>query len=62
LGPLTGGLIGIGSFAVLPIVCGTLGLPGGLLVSWLYNLPASLVGGIEEEVTERPASPRPLRR
>jgi len=41
---------GIGAFAALPIFYGLAGFLGGLIVASLYNLVASLVGGLESEM------------
>jgi hypothetical protein len=46
--------IGIGVaivFAVLaPVMYGVMGLLGGMLMAWIYNVAAGWVGGIEVEV------------
>ena len=50
MGPLTGGLIGVGAIVVLPLLYGGMAFLMALLVSWLYNVAAGLVGGIEVDV------------
>ena len=43
-------VFGIGAVVILPIFYGVLGLIGGILTAALYNLAASVVGGIELEL------------
>jgi hypothetical protein len=38
---------GIGAIVILPILYGCLGFVVTLLMAWLYNVAAGLVGGIE---------------
>jgi hypothetical protein len=45
-----GSLFGIGAVIILPIVYGIMGAIGGVLMGALYNLVASLTGGLEIEV------------
>jgi hypothetical protein len=47
LGPLTGGIIGIGAIVALPILYGGLGFLVAIIAAWLYNLAAGFTGGIE---------------
>jgi hypothetical protein len=41
---------GLGAVIFLPVLYGILGFVMGILVAWLYNVFAGLVGGIELEV------------
>jgi hypothetical protein len=50
LGPLGGGLIGVGAIVFLPLLYGGIAFLAALLVSWLYNLAAGYVGGLELDV------------
>ncbi len=52
--PFGGMLFGAGAIIVLPIFYGVLGFIMTLIGSVLYNVVASLVGGIEIEVEPRP--------
>jgi hypothetical protein len=45
-----GAVMGVGAVIVLPILYGVMGFVGGLIASFLYNLFASIFGGIELEV------------
>jgi hypothetical protein len=45
-----GSLFGIGAIVILPIVYGIMGAIGGVLMAALYNLVASITGGLEIEV------------
>jgi hypothetical protein len=47
---LIGALFGVGAFFILPIFYGVLGLIGGLVGAGLYNLIASVTGGLRVEV------------
>ena len=42
-----GPLFGIGAIILLPILYGCLGFLGALLMTWLYNVAAGIVGGLE---------------
>jgi len=44
---LMGAAFGLGAVIVLPIFYGCLGALMGLFMSWLYNVVAGVVGGIE---------------
>ncbi len=43
-------VIGVTSIIVFPILYGCIGFFGMLLLAWLYNIGAGLVGGIEIDV------------
>jgi hypothetical protein len=45
-------IFGIGSIIFFPIFYGIIGLIGGVLMGFLYNLVAGWVGGIKMEVGE----------
>ena len=47
LGPLAGGMIGIGAIILLPLLYGGLGFVVAVIAAWLYNLAAGLTGGVE---------------
>jgi hypothetical protein len=42
-----GALFGIGAIVLLPILYGCLGFVMTLLMAWLYNVAAGIVGGVE---------------
>jgi len=42
-----GALFGVGAIILLPICYGILGFIGSLIMAWLFNVAASMVGGIE---------------
>ena len=42
-----GMLLGVGAIVILPVLYGFAGFVGGLIGALLYNVVASLVGGIE---------------
>ena len=44
------GLFGVGAIVILPIFYACLGFVGALIMSVLYNIVASMVGGIELDV------------
>jgi hypothetical protein len=46
LGPM-GAMFGIGAIVLLPILYGCLGFVMTLLMAWLYNVAAGIVGGVE---------------
>jgi hypothetical protein len=48
--PGLGAMIGVGAIVAAPIFYGCLGFVGALIGTWLYNLVAGMVGGIELEV------------
>ncbi len=50
LGPLTGGIIGIGAIVLAPLFYGGIAFIAGIVVAWLYNLAAGYVGGIEVDL------------
>jgi hypothetical protein len=45
-GPMAA-LFGVGAIIFLPIFYGVLGFIGSLIMAWLFNVAAGLVGGIE---------------
>jgi hypothetical protein len=45
-------LFGVGSIIFFPIFYGIIGLIGGVLMGFLYNLVAGWVGGVKMEVGE----------
>lgn len=47
---LVGLLFGAGAVVFFPLVYGTLGFAGGLIVALIYNWVAGIVGGVEIEV------------
>ena len=54
-----GALMGAGAVIVLPIFYGLMGFVGGLIVAFIYNLLASILGGIELEIDMVPAAAAP---
>ena len=42
-----GALFGVGAIIFLPIFYGVLGFIGSLIMAWLFNVAAGIVGGIE---------------
>ena len=42
--------IGVAAIVVFPILYGSIGFVGTLVIAWLYNIGAGLVGGIEIDV------------
>jgi hypothetical protein len=42
-----GALFGIGAIVLLPIFYGCVGFLGTLIMAWLFNIAAGMVGGIE---------------
>jgi len=50
---VVGGLVtGLGAVVILPLVYGILGFLGGVFAAFLYNVVASMAGGIELETEE----------
>jgi hypothetical protein len=45
-----GAMLGVGAIVVFPILYGCMGFLGSLIVAWLYNLLAGMVGGIELDI------------
>ncbi len=43
-------IFGAGAIVFLPIFYGCLGFVGTLIMAWLYNLVAGMLGGVELEV------------
>jgi hypothetical protein len=50
LGPLTGGIIGVGAIVLVPLFYGAIAFIAGVVGAWLYNLAAGYVGGIEVDL------------
>ena len=50
-GSMFGALFGVGAIILLPIFYGCIGFVGSLIVAWLYNVLAGMVGGVELDVT-----------
>ena len=50
-GSMFGAMFGVGAIVLFPIFYGCLGFVGSLIVAWLYNLLAGMVGGVELDVT-----------
>lgn len=48
-GAAFGAVFGVGAIILLPILYGCMGFLAALLGAWLYNLAASLAGGVEIE-------------
>ena len=46
-GAFFGAIFGVGAIVILPVFYGVMGLVGGALGAWLYNVFAGMVGGIE---------------
>ena len=46
-----GGLFGVGAVIILPIFYGVMGVIGGAIGAFLYNLFAGMVGGVEIDVS-----------
>ena len=45
--PLLGAFLGMGAVIALPILYGIIGVIGGLVVGFLFNIVASMTGGLE---------------
>jgi hypothetical protein len=45
--PFAGALFGVGAIVTLPLLYGGFAAVSGLLLAWLYNVIAGIVGGIE---------------
>lgn len=46
-------IVGIGAFIILPVLYGLMGFIGDIIFAFLYNVVASVVGGIEFDMQER---------
>jgi hypothetical protein len=46
-GAMFGALFGVGAIIFVPICYGILGFLGTLIMAWLFNIAAGMVGGIE---------------
>ena len=46
-GAAFGALFGIGAIILLPIFYGCIGFVGTLIMAWLFNIAAGIVGGVE---------------
>ena len=49
-GAAVGALFGVGAVIILPIMYGCFGFVVTLVMAWLYNVLADLVGGVEIDV------------
>ena len=47
LGPLAGGVVGLGAILFVPLLYGGIAFVAAFVVAWLYNVAAGYVGGIE---------------
>jgi hypothetical protein len=54
-----GGSFGVAAIFILPVMYGIIGLIGGLISAFLYNLVAGWVGGVEVEFEEEYLDDRP---
>lgn len=45
--PFVGALFGVGAIVALPLLYGGFAAISGLILAWLYNVIAGIVGGIE---------------
>lgn len=54
-----GGSFGVAAIFIFPVMYGIIGLIGGLISAFLYNLVAGWVGGIEVEFEEEYLDDRP---
>jgi hypothetical protein len=41
---------GVGAIVLFPILCGLMGFVATLIGAWLYNIVASMVGGVELDI------------
>lgn len=48
-GAMFGALFGVGAIVLLPIFYGVFGFIGTLIMAWLFNVAAGMVGGVEIE-------------
>lgn len=49
-GAMFGALMGVGAIVALPIFYGVFGFIATLVMGWLYNVAAGIVGGVEIDV------------
>lgn len=47
---LPGLIFGAGAVVIIPLLYGAIGLIGGIIIGALYNLIASMIGGVEVEI------------
>jgi len=47
---IAGAIFGIGAIMIVPLLYGVFGLIGGIIMAALYNLIASMIGGVEIEI------------
>ena len=43
-------LVGVGAIVIIPVIYGGIGFIGGIIMAALYNVVASVIGGIEFEL------------
>lgn len=51
-----GAIFGVGAIIFFPLMYGVFGALGGLVMAWLYNLVAGVVGGVEVTLDAAPGA------
>ncbi|HSR67277.1 MAG TPA: hypothetical protein VLU25_04995 [Acidobacteriota bacterium] len=54
-GGIIGAVLGVGAIIILPLFYGIIGMIGGAISAALYNLFASMVGGVQVDLEQVPA-------